>query len=952
MRLAIPLFFLLLISACLSKQDRVRGYKGNLDKSKAVRTSNNYLQIQPSYTGVLQILETTPQHHPDSLKVWAREGLLGGLLVKGISLDSFIEMKRELMERSPHHLWFATDEIVNLNNQFSDLQPFPNLSAISAISDKTIIADIHQHFAAQCKALGIQMVFGMGVGKVVLGDTVGISDKYTDQSYLQLRWAEQRQKALAQEGIMTFVEAPTHKVWSVQDSSYIINRSEQRQLAKLLSTGINGIVDLRAGVQLIQGATDSPSLVVRRLKKGHSPSAYLQAGTDYWISNESPRTVHERIIAGELNKATRLALDAKVDKAWNLQAEEIGKTYATFYDGDWLFCGKAPQWQSYRLQRASLNLANNPQGLLPFKDIREGRFGLIEISPSPSFTFRKTFGQYAPYSYRHVKIENGLVDLEGLEAAHQDNRTLVIQLSIPFMTRQKHGILIRKINEWASNQDVVVVNFGDALSGAYFSKDLAFLQAFEELPTYETLAAQVLFGGATAEGHLPLSMSGHLTFGRKISYAPIRLGYSPPEAVGIEAFRLSSIDAIMNGAIARGATPGGQILVIKSGQVIYDKAFGHHAYDQEQVVQKTDLYDIASVSKVSATTLAMMRLYDDGLYKLTDKYKKHVACGDKASVKNIRIKDLLAHKSNLPSHPPIARFLNLRDTMPEWSNFFTDNTKVPNTIPVSKDMYLFPIHQDSLWQDLFKTPKIRRWRKFLYSDVNFVLLQKMIESRTRKGLDAYLSRTFFQPMGLFHTTYNPLSQRKPFSLTQIVPTVDDKKWRKQLVHGYVHDEFAALLGGVAGNAGIFSNAHDLGVLFQMLLNKGHYGGQQFLSKSTIELFTRSGHGNHRGLGFDKPTSKANSSLSKLAPKSSFGHTGFTGTCVWADPENELIFVFLSNRVHPDPKNRKLNGLQVRSRIHSIIYESLDSFNPAQLRTAPLEKAADYLVSAERYQPEE
>ncbi|MEL6867530.1 MAG: serine hydrolase, partial [Bacteroidota bacterium] len=388
------------------------------------------------------------------------------------------------------------------------------------------------------------------------------------------------------------------------------------------------------------------------------------------------------------------------------------------------------------------------------------------------------------------------------------------------------------------------------------------------------------------------------------------------------AYKLVSIDAIVQQAIRLGAFPGAQVLVAKEGKVIYQKSFGKHQFDNRQLVHADDLYDLASITKIASTTLAMMHLYEQRAFKLNSAIGPYIQCDKKQPIGKLSFKRLLTHQSGLQANMPIAPFIMFEDTTNLACNtYFCKSRKSPTDIQIADSMFMTSTWVDSIWQEVYSL-KPRRRKRFRYSDVNFNLIQRFIESHTKMGLDRFVNQQFYRSLHMQHTAFRPLEK---FKAHQIIPTTDDKKWRKQLLRGYVHDESAALLGGVGGNSGLFSNTQDLAVLFQMLLNGGNYGGKKYLKKSTIDYFTAARHGNHRGLGFDKPTKTRNRTSSDKASRQTYGHTGFTGTCVWVDPAEDLIFIFLTNRISPDIHNKKIFKHKVRKRLHNVVYEALNTY---------------------------
>ncbi len=494
----------------------------------------------------------------------------------------------------------------------------------------------------------------------------------------------------------------------------------------------------------------------------------------------------------------------------------------------------------------------------------------------------------------------------------------------------RHQVWLNSVKTLSTQNKVIIVNFGNPFNLQHFDTTQTLVHAFELNKTNESQAAQLLFGGVQAEGRLPLALADHLPFRHSATSSPItRLAYAVPEEADIASYKLVGIDAVFKNAIQKGATPGGQVLIAKSGKVIYHKAFGHHRFDKRQAVKTTDLYDLASITKVAATTLAAMKLYEKKQFKMNDRLSKHIDVDKKSDVGRVTFKQLFIHQSGLQSNMPIAPFITIKDTAELACNtYFCKEPHGDFQVKIADSLYMESRWVDSIWQEVFNL-STRRRKRYRYSDVNFNLIQYFIENATKKPIDEYLNTHFYEALNLRRTVFNPLEK---FKSKEICPTADDQQWRKQVLDGYVHDEAAALFGGVGGNAGLFSNATDLAVIFQMLLNGGTYGEQRFLDQETIAYFTKKGHGNHRGLGFDKPAKRRRTvpSYSSQASSASYGHTGFTGPCVWVDPKHDLVYIFIANRVHPDAMNRKLFRNKIRSRIHNIVYEAFDTYKPYAL----------------------
>jgi CubicO group peptidase (beta-lactamase class C family) len=404
-----------------------------------------------------------------------------------------------------------------------------------------------------------------------------------------------------------------------------------------------------------------------------------------------------------------------------------------------------------------------------------------------------------------------------------------------------------------------------------------------------------------------------------------------PKKVGMNPAKMARIDAIVQTGIEAKAFPGCQVLVMKNGKTIYDKCFGYYTYEAKQKVTSTTLYDLASLSKTTGTLLAIMKLYDNGELKLTDKVSTYLSFLQNTDKKDITIADLLFHESGLPASISCYRLATTKDTVHGvrigLSAYKTDwVSKTPSetfTIQVSDSFYLpGHFHQDVL-QMIAHTPL--RSKTYLYSCVNFILLKEIAETISGKPMDVFLDSLFYFPMELSHMTYRPLLTHQK---EDIAPTVEKDFLRNGILQGYVHDPDAAFLGGVSGNAGLFASARDVAMVYQMLLNDGQLDGTRYLSTATCRLFTTSTSASgRRYLGFDKPVPEkpAHSPCCSSAPAAVYGHTGYTGTCCWVDPVNKLVYVFLSNRTYPEDKVNKLAKMGIRTKIQEVLYQSLSPF---------------------------
>ena len=484
-----------------------------------------------------------------------------------------------------------------------------------------------------------------------------------------------------------------------------------------------------------------------------------------------------------------------------------------------------------------------------------------------------------------------------------------------------YGISNSSLSLWRrlNKANSITLVFGNVLAAANYCNANALIACHQDDNITRQVAADLLKGKVAASGKLPIRVCNYSAgFGVDMAATEI------PHPLEKKAIMVQSIDSIVADAIAQKAFPGCVVLATKGGEIIFNKAYGTYTFDDTKPVTLESIYDLASVTKISATTVSVMKLYEEGKLDLKKKLGDYLPFVKGTDKENLEIDDILLHQAGLVPFIPFYRETIDSATGTRDPNIYSDKPRPGYTIRVAENVYMRSDWQDTMMQRILLSPLGRQGR-YVYSDNDFIFLGKIVEQLTGMTLDQYVMKTFYNKIGMRTTGFKP--RERFWKEGVIVPTEHEKHFRQQLIQGDVHDEGASMFGGVAGHAGLFSNAYDLAMLYQMLLDGGTFNGERFLKEETIKLFTAyHSKDSRRAYGFDKPE-KDNETRrepypSFLASPQTFGHTGFTGTCVWVDPKHDLVYIFLSNRVYPTRNNPLLSQLLIRGKIQDAIIEAI------------------------------
>ncbi len=582
------------------------------------------------------------------------------------------------------------------------------------------------------------------------------------------------------------------------------------------------------------------------------------------------------------------------------------------------------------LAQASVTLVKNDHEILPLKIKSDNTTALLSIGAPTDNPFHSMVTTYHALPRFSIQKNHDQNQARAMIKALEDFQTIVISVhnNSMFASRQ-YGVnqeTIDLITTLSTEKRVVLTLFANPYSLSYFKEKVlnidAILIAYQDGLEFEEAAAQIVAGGRQALGALPVSVDSYFPQHTGLhTPSNFRIGFGVPEDVGIRHGLLDRVDSIALAGIQQKAYPGCQIVLVKDGIVIYNKSFGKHTYVNGKAVNNSDIYDLASLTKVAATAASVMHLTDRGLLNVDHQMGHYLPWLKASNIKHVNLREMMAHQASLEAWIPFYL-----ETLTDGNlnpSFYTNMQSDDFPTEVAGNLYIHRHYRDSIFSKILLSP-LRNNKNYLYSDLGYILLAEIIESQSGMPLDVYADSVFFSPMGLSTLGFRPLRRH---SRERIIPTENDTVFRKQLLRGHVHDPAAAMLGGVSGHAGLFGNALDVAVMMQMFLQGGHYGGARYINETTVKEFTRvqfSGNKNRRGLGFDKPSLERNSNshVAKSASPNSFGHSGFTGTYTWADPKENLVYVFLSNRVYPDPNNLKINTLNIRTDIHQAVYDAI------------------------------
>ena len=844
---------------------------------------------------------------------------------------------------------------------------FPHQIALGSIQNDTLIYYMGKEIARECKRIGINIDFAPDVDINSNPDNPVINDRsFGEDRYHVMQKGLAYMNGLQLNGVMACAKHfPGHgstdkdshlTLPTVSASRKEIDSVELYPFIRLIDDGVKGVMVAHLSVKALDSTgvptTLSANVVTGLLKnelgfkgisftdalnmKGvadfYAPGVVdtkaLIAGNDMLLFPQDVPTAiikikeaiaNNQITQAEIDLRVRKILEAKYWCGLNhFKKIETKTIYHDLNNAD-------AELLKRKLIENSLTLVNNANALLPLTQLDTVKLASLMIGSTSETPFQQMLSNYD--SVVHFDINKDMDSVTAKKMLDQLSNYNMVIVGLEGMVRQpakQFGVTdatINFLNKLSKKTTVCLTVFGNPYSLKNFENIPLLIEAYSSDSDNQQLAAQLIFGGIPAKGKLSVSASVSLIAGRGILTQKTRLKYTLPEEEGIDGKKLTKrIDSIAYYAIREHALPGCQVMIAKDGNVIYQKSYGYFTYDRTRPVKNSDIYDLASVTKIASTTLGIMKLYESNQIDLKQKISFYLPDLDSTDKADIKVAEVMTHTAGLKPYEQFFKY-TLDATGNPDPKYYTKTEDAKHELHVADSLWLINSYPDSIWQYIKNSP-IHNRGSYVYSDFSFIIMKRIFETLAHQTLDQYTQNVFYKPLGLQTMWFNPL-EHEPRS--NIAPTADDKLFRKQVLDGYVHDPTAAMFGGVCGHAGLFSDANDFTALMQMLLNGGSYGGKQYFKPSTVNLFTQKYYDYcRRGLGFDKPETipgKGSPCISDVSAET-YGHQGFTGTVVWVDPKYNLIFTFLSNRVYPDEENRKILTLGIREKIHQAIYDAM------------------------------
>ena len=909
--------------------------------------------------------------HKKDISRLIRKYKVGGLmfLQGGPKRQAILTNYYQSISKTP--LMIALDAEWGISMRLDSALSFPWQMTIGATRDSALVYQMGEEIARQCKLIGVNINFAPVVDinsnpKNPIINNRSFGEDVKNVSSLSLAYMQ----GLQDNNILACAkhfpghgdtDKDSHKTLPIiNHSKYRLKKIELKPFEYLIENGLGSIMTAHLYIPSLDTTNRTPislsenvvtGLLTKEMgfnglkftdglnmkavsdlyKPGELDVRALIAGNDILLCAEDvPRalkmikkSIKDGLISeDEINQKCKKILLAKkwmgLDNFESINLKIIHDSLVT----------KSTERINQKLIKSSVTLLQNYDSLLPLKRLDTLKIASLTIGEK-SIDFQQALNYYAKVDTFSIS-EDANIKSQAYILDKLSNYNLVI-VSIhksndnpwkDYKISKNTDIFLQTI---ALQSKVIVTIFANPYSINSFLFTANFdgmLLGYQNSVSAQRIVAQSIFGGNSISGSIPVS-TRHFDIGDGLNTDSIRLSYSLDLSSSFNEVLEFKIDSIVKNAILDKAMPGCQILIAKKGDVVFHKSYGFHTYQNKIKVKNSDVYDLASITKIAATVPSLMKLSDDNLFNIDNSLGSYLNL-KQSNKQDLLIRDVLTHQASLIPWIPFYKstletsddgFISLRDTL------YSNKRSKTYPIKVADSIFIHFSYPDSVINNIIASDLLEK-KEYVYSDLGYYLLKEIIENVTEEEFSSYLVSNFYNKLGMENLCFLPKSK---LDVNRIVPTENDYEFRSQLLKGNVHDMGAAMLGGIGGHAGLFSNANDLAKIMQLYLNKGHYGDELYFSKEIIEEFTKCQfceNDNRRGLGFDKPAleDQEGGPTCKCVSRKSFGHSGFTGTLAWADPETEIIYIFLSNRIHPNSDNKKLLDLNVRTNIMEQIFK--------------------------------
>ena len=942
--------------------------KDQTNQKKWVDSIYNSMSIQEKVGQLfmVDVFSKDSKDKTDLINSLIKDYYIGGIIFSKGGPIRQAKLSNQYQKISKTPLLMAMDAEWGLAMRLDSTYAYPWNMTLGAIADNEIVYDIGKQIGAHVKRMGMHINFSPVVDINTNPDNPIIGnrsfgedrDNVTNKALAYMR-------GMQSTGILANAkhfpghgdtDLDSHKILpTISFTKKRLDSIELHPYKRLFQEGLSSVMVAHLNVPALEKRKKFPSSISKAIvtdllqndlnfqgliftdalnmkgasnfkKPGEIDLAAFLAGNDVLLISESIPKAHQLIVEAfrkgkiseeRLSRSVKKILFAKYKVGLNnyqpIELNSLLSDLNTPYD-DMLY---------EKAIENALTVLKNDRLIIPIKKIEKTKIAYVHMGDDTGTYFFNQLNKYAQVDW--IKANSITEYKEKLKeydltiiGFHKSNAN-------PWKEYKFSDHELTKLYEISRTNKVIL----DVFTRPYAINDIqsfsninGILLSYQNSKISQELSAQLIFGSITAKGSLPVSIGNQFPVNTtNFTRLQKRLQYGTPESVGVNSTKLKKIDSLVNYGIKENMMPGAQVLVARKGKIIYNKAFGYHTQEKINKVSENDIYDLASLTKILATLPMVMKLVDDSTISLDTKISELLPEYFATNKENITVKEMLSHyariKSWIPFYLETLDSLNLPD-----KKYYSKSKSNDFEIQVANDLYVRNDMKDSIYLKIKESELYDRLR-YKYSDLPFYILKEFLERHHNKQFKDLVQNELYQSIGANHTTFLPLEK---FTLDMIPPTEIDQYFRMQKIHGFVHDQGAALLGGVSGHAGLFSNANDIAKIMQMYLWNGSYGNDQYIKSETIDLFNSCNFCDadvRRGVGFDKPQLDDIGPTCGCISMNSFGHSGFTGTFTWADPDEEIIYVFLSNRTYPSADNKSIIENNLRSDIQGLIYESIE-----------------------------